>query len=458
MFAAVEAIANACSCVSYPTTCEKLAKAEVAFVGLVTQGTYAEGVADPHRGFGERPAVVSVETIVRGLPAGTREVQVDPAVGTSCYFPLKAGERHLVLGSMRPGAPAVVLTGTCMSGALVRPENDELRGIIASYMGGPTLFLGDTRLYKSWDSKYRDDALLAEVDVKLSGKTREWSARTDASGRFMAEGLPPGEYVFSAVKHGLSAEVASTRSFEDGQPPDKIVMPERGCVQAPVMMYPDTRISGRVRRADGQAVAGVQVFASEWAGNGSVREKRTAKTDEQGRFTISRLMPGQYVVGMYGLADEDGEYAKTFHPASPAAAGATQITIADGTQVDGADIVVPLKRVAVTVRVKVEWPDKRPVPHAMIDAEHPERGSLTSARPKPEEMRTRFTDFEGFATVRLYEGVAYTFSAWWLPPEARTDPTKRDAFHRTGRVVFVPAQDAIVTLTLNETPAQFPKR
>jgi hypothetical protein len=338
----------------------------------------------------------------------------------------------------------------------VRPENEDLRKIIASHMGGPNLFLGSVRLYKSWDSKYRDDALLADVDVKLAGKAKEWSARTDKSGRFIAEGLPTGEYRFSVVKPGLSAEMVSTRAFEDGQAPDKIAIPERGCVQAPVMMYPDTQISGKVHGVDGQAMAGVRVFASEWESDGSVREKRAVKTDEQGRFTLSRLLPGQYVVGISAITAEDGEYAKTFHPASPNAAGATKITIADGSRVDGVDIAVPLKRMTVTIRVKVEWPDKRPVARAMIDAEHPDRGSLTFA--KPDEVRTRITDSEGFATLRLYEGAEYTFSALWNPPEARTDPSQRESSHRTNRVTFIPAQDAVVTLTLNETPVRYPNR
>ena len=72
LLAFAKAGAIACSCVNYPTLCERLGKADVAFVGLVTQGTEDEAITGSRGGFGERPAVVSVETIIRGLPEGTR--------------------------------------------------------------------------------------------------------------------------------------------------------------------------------------------------------------------------------------------------------------------------------------------------------------------------------------------------------------------------------------------------
>ena len=132
--------AEACSCVRYPTSCESLATAKVAFIGTVTQGTEPDDAVEPGQGFGTRRAIVTVETGVRGLRDDVREVRVNSAVGTSCYFELKARERWLILGAVSAGDPHLVHTGVCSGSVEMRPENTEISQIVASYLGGPNLF------------------------------------------------------------------------------------------------------------------------------------------------------------------------------------------------------------------------------------------------------------------------------------------------------------------------------
>jgi hypothetical protein len=114
----------ACSCVPGITTCGSLKSAEVAFVGTVISGSEAEG-HDSH-GFGDHPARLKVETIVRGLDPDTADVNVDPAVHTSCYLRLRVGERWLILGKVFGNR---VMTGGC-SGSTLIPASDKALGPI----------------------------------------------------------------------------------------------------------------------------------------------------------------------------------------------------------------------------------------------------------------------------------------------------------------------------------------
>jgi hypothetical protein len=151
-----------------------------------------------------------VETVVRGLKEDVREVSVNPAVGTSCYFELKAGERWLIFGGMSASEPNLVHAGVCSGSREIRPGNTEISKIVASYLGGPNLFFGSVRLYNGWDFKWRNDNLLSGAEIKLTGAAKEWSARTGESGKFEVQGLPPGEYRFTVSRPGPSAELVST--------------------------------------------------------------------------------------------------------------------------------------------------------------------------------------------------------------------------------------------------------
>ena len=445
--------AQACSCGSYPTTCASLAAAKVAFIGTVTQGTESED-ATPPRGFGNREAVLTVETIVRGLMDGTREIRVNPMIMTSCYFPLKIGQRLLIVGGTNDREPNVVHTGVCSGSREILDGDAEIERMVATHLGGPSLFFGTVRLYKDWDSRWRKDNLVPGAEVKLTG-AKDWSTRTGESGRFEVEGLPAGEYQLAVTKSGLSAELSADSPFRDGEEPGKFVMPERGCVEAPVLLFPDTSISGTVRGVDGGPIAGIKVVALRIEDGGRARSARGVKTGKDGRYVIPRLLAGTYAVGINAERGSDSEYPTTYHPSSPTQQGAMQVTVGADKSADGIDILVLPKRNAVTVRVRVVWPDKQPVERAIVRAEHPETGIVYST-----DFRSGFTNKDGFATIQLFEGTEYTLSSTWqkmeTTPENRIGRTV--AWHHTNRPKFVAAPEATVTLTMSETPEPHPFR
>ena len=168
------------------------------------------------------------------------------------------------------------------------------------------------------------------------------------------------------------------RLWRSDEPLDKIVMPEHDCVETPVLMWPDTKISGIVRSVEGSRIAGIKVVAYEWDSGNRRRTARSAMTGEDGRYVIQRLLAGRYAVAIALKSGSDEAYPASFHPSAPTLQGATPVNIADGKSADRVDIVVHPNRKAVTIKVGVLGPDKRPVAMAMILAEHPEDGGLRS--------------------------------------------------------------------------------
>jgi len=303
-------------------------------------------------------------------------------------------------------------------------------------------------------SRWRQDNLLAGVDVTLNGGATEWAARTTESGQVDVEGLPAGEYQLTVAKAGLSPEIASDRRSREGPESEKIVMPERGCVEAPILMWPANSISGSVRDIDGHPVEGLTVDAYEFAMDSSGRRRfiRSAVTGANGQYTIARMYPGRYAVAVNAEPGADGEYATTFHKAAASRHGARPIVIANEESVTGIDLVVPRKRRLLSIKVQVLWPDKQPVASAKVANEHLENGIIDP--PNSAGSRSSWTDRDGFVTIPVYEGTKYTLSATYL--RRRSDRTVAE--HFTNRVKIVAAPDTTVTLILNPLPGRPLKR
>ena len=440
---------KACFCSGPPTDCESLAIAKVAFVGTVRQGTDLENGSATR--FGTRNAVISVETIVRGLPEGVREIHVNPSVGTSCHFGLKAGERWLIIGGIGDADPNVVQTAVCSGSQQIRPGDIESIAKVSSYLEGPSLFLGSVRFYKGWDSRWREDNLMAGAKVTLKGHPKEWSMTTGEAGTFEARGLSAGEYPLTVSKPGLGAEMEPGRISNEGETSIKIVIPERGCVEAHILLRPDTAISGSVQDIDGNPLPGVKVTAFEQKPGENRSSVRTVTSGEGGRYEITGLSAGRYIIGVNAESGVDPEYPATFYPTAPSEFGALQVALADGKHVGDINILVPLKRKSVTVRVRVIWPDESPVANAMITADHPVNGRIYFSHQKPTEG---LTGSNGFASIELREGTEYALSARWekTEPSSGNDIGRTVAWHHSNPVKMIAGQGVDVTLILREQP------
>jgi len=176
-----------------------------------------------------------------------------------------------------------------------------------------------------------DGVANAEVVVDVAGTSRPIrSVRTDAGGRFVAEGLPPGTVWVTARLVSGETLRSEVEIHEDASESVRLVAPLR----RPVLLV------GRIR-VDGRAVAGVQVQAS-----GADRRMNPVRTDGEGRYALELPGPGLYrlqmevdVADRYGASREidvvaAGERAEDFELALGRVSGS--VLDADGRPVPSA--------------------------------------------------------------------------------------------------------------------------
>lgn len=138
---------------------------------------------------------------------------------------------------------------------------------------------------------------IRDVTIRLSGR-REFTATTDAEGRFWTESLPGGMYFVVASKDGyLPSNPQSPTGI-----PLKLWVRSGGplSVQQDWMLERAARIRGVVLDPYDKPIAGVRVIAAKRGrssgGWPALELKSTGTTGADGRFSIGGLQRGPYVI------------------------------------------------------------------------------------------------------------------------------------------------------------------
>lgn len=182
---------------------------------------------------------------------------------------------------------------------------------------------------------------IRDVTIRLSGR-REFTATTDADGRFWTEALPGGMYFVVASKDGY---LPSTPQSPAGIP---LKLWVRGggplSVQQNWMLERAAGIRGVVLDAYDRPLAGVRVIAAKrsrsTAGWPELELRSTGTTAADGRFSIGGLQRGPYVLAFeMGV---NGENRWSFSPG-----------IADPRHASQVEAVLEGVRQSVTLRAAV---------------------------------------------------------------------------------------------------------
>jgi protocatechuate 3,4-dioxygenase beta subunit len=142
-----------------------------------------------------------------------------------------------------------------------------------------------------------DPVRKALVTVTWHGTPRSWAVtRTDGSGRFIVEGLPPGNYDLRATKTGLGTAIYGANSVRELG--DLITLAD-GEIHGDVKLrfLRSGSISGRVLDPDGDPVSGVAVHllrSGRNLGDRVLMNFRAANTNDRGEYKITTLDPGEY--------------------------------------------------------------------------------------------------------------------------------------------------------------------
>jgi hypothetical protein len=157
-----------------------------------------------------------------------------------------------------------------------------------------------------------DGKPIAGARIRASGPERGWDdpATTANDGTFAIKGLAPGDYRVTARKDSESLKAPGAHDDDPSGVPAKVVAGSTARVRI-VVERRDGAIQGRVTDEIGEVVTDAFVDAErepESAGAAAGAAKRSVRwswsrtptlTDLDGKFTITGLAPGKYVVRAY---------------------------------------------------------------------------------------------------------------------------------------------------------------
>jgi hypothetical protein len=322
----------------------------------------------------------------RGLLA---DGQTKVEVSSSCAFGFQDGVPYVVYANRADDG--TLSTGMCMHTHRVASDTGDLAYFRAAAQG----------MVPSEGSMIVGRALVARVGVPIAGvqvivesNGQRYETRADSDG-YHTLSVPRGSYrVRYAVGDGLYASDARVEVVRDGS-----------CVAASVNVVPDGRLTGRVVDSGGSPVGNISVFAAIIKSGAVVSAtEHHAVTDGDGVYRMTRLLPGQYLLGI-GVGSYDlGDTVRVFHPGLVDRARATTFFLELGENEVVSDVVVPADIQLLTVSGVVRNSSGSPVSGATVTLMGTYRASDTTAPRTREAAQPVATDSDGRFVISTVAG------------------------------------------------------
>jgi hypothetical protein len=353
--------AAACSCMQSGPPCQALFASDAVFVGTVKGIDVRKDRMINDRAYERRIVSIAIDGPSRGVQASTIEVWTGMGNG-DCGFKFVEGQRYVVYAYRAPDG--ALGTGICSRTRLYSEAAED----VAYLQSGPPAsaaarVLGTVTVgQRNPDNGNWEQRPVADVQINLRGSAGVFSGSTDAAGRYAIAGVPRGAYEAEALPPALFSSEYLISKFE--------IKDTRACqVQDFYLRYAGL-ITGTILDARGAPVAGARVEIARVGEppNTSNAHPYRPESDAGGRFELSEVQPGSYVIGV-GLTpstEDQVQYPATWYPGTPDSSKAEQIEVTPAARVQLKPWTIPERLARRELTGIVVWPDGTPVANASV--------------------------------------------------------------------------------------------
>lgn len=391
----------ACSCVGPQRPCENL-RHDAVFAGRVVETVPTRHQADKqdswYAGYSMRFAV---DEAFRGS-LGT-EVMIETGTGGGdCGTPLKPGDKYLIFAYRTEKGE--LWTGLCNGNQRLtdNPEAEKILELFRTLTKEDTgTIFGAVRQTKvGWkDDDIGDDSPAPTKKLLLHAVSDGYSTftHTTEKGTFEFQGLPPGKYK-------INPELPDGLDFDHEYPEHyEAEILGGACAQIDFRLQPATRIRGRLVLPPGTPDRVIEVVALP------VQLKKVNQfsgkytfTDEDGRFDLWPLPPGDYYIGVNinKSPKEDAPFPPTYYPGVTSQKAAHIVHLDEG-EIKELELPLPEMAAPRTVNFVAVGLDGKPMRHIYIqreDLRHPgDAASYVNVD----------LDKKGAGSMIVYDGFSY---------------------------------------------------
>ena len=376
--------------------CQSAWRYDAVFTGMVTEITDPERPIAPPRPptfplpFLQRKVRIKITEVLVGLDPNQQEVVIETGLGGGdCGYGFRRGMDYIVYASKKPGGG--LSTGICSPTRLVESAAEDLKYFQQLAYSSPVAEIRVTAYDVHGTRGSRGGSppqlpVLAGARVTIDGPGVHESSTTDAAGRHIFSGLPPGEYRVDASLEGYV-------TLYELRP---VQVHSKGCAEVPLPLQLDRTVSGRILTKDGLPAAGVTVEAAPTRPrheNDLPLAADSSTTDVNGRYELRGLTTGEYYIGISLSRSPTlkNPYTRWFYPGTEDPAAAGILHVSEKAEVLRFDLTLPDPQRDRVIQGAVFWPDGRPAEGANIFLEDPRWPWQTFTVASTTDKQGRFT-------------------------------------------------------------------
>jgi hypothetical protein len=257
--------------------------------------------------------------------------------------------------------------------------------------------------------------------IKIIGPNKTYETKTDKDGVFEIYGLPPGKYFVEPetppgwkidgyfLRYSTSVIQDDSGRWEMKSPRQVAIMLEpKKHASINIAFTVEDSVRGRVLDPKGKGMSRVCVYLLQ---PGQDAWGPSDCTDEEGRFEITEIPEGEYVL----VANQDGKpsnrepFSKIFYPNVTERERAAVINIRPGERLANIDIVIPKLEETITISGILQYSDGKPVVEEWV------KFKVTKPNEKIDGDAAEKTDDSGRFTLTILKGLTGELSAEdWL--------------------------------------------